>query len=256
MSEKIIIGNATLYHGDCLEIIPQVGEVDLILADPPYNISQKGRIDRRDEFDSPIMRRKKSVNYDFGEWDIKERGEFLNWTNLWLKECCQILKEGGAILSFFSKEDISYLGWQSMAHNIRTRTILTWHKTNPVPSFRKVNYLSSCEFIWVGSKGQKAWTFNFGRQKDMHNFFETENSSGYGETEHPTEKPISLLSRLIKTHSNRGDAILDPMCGSGTTGVAAVQMDRKFIGIEINKAYFDIACKRIEDAQRQGKLAI
>ena len=251
---KVVIGNATLFRGDCLDVLRDMPCVDIIITDPPYNISQKGKILRRENFDSPLIRRSKALNYDFGAWDIKERGEFLRWTNSWLKECCRVLRDGGAILSFFSKEDISYLGWCAKKYGVRTRTIIAWHKTNPVPSFLKVNYLSSCEFIWVGSKGEKAWTFNFGRQKDMHNFFETQNSSGYGETEHPTEKPINLLKELVKIHSNEGDTVADFFMGSGTTGVAAVQMGRKFTGVELDKDYFDAACKRIEDAQRQGKL--
>jgi site-specific DNA-methyltransferase (adenine-specific) len=241
MSGQIILG-------DCLEVMQGMTDnsVDLVIADPPYNISKLN--DRRDrsKLNSPIMRRKKALNYDFGEWDNLERAEFLEFTDQWLKECVRVLKDGGTIISFFSKEDISYLGWQAKPLGVRTRTIISWHKTNPVPSFRKVNYLSACEFIWIGSKGDKTWTMNFGLQKDTHNFFETANSSSYGETKHPTEKPLSLISWLIKTHSNEGDTVLDPFLGSGTTAKTAKSLNRNYIGIEINPDYVKIAEDRLK----------
>ena len=241
-----------LYNGDCLEVIKGIPDnsIDLILTDPPYNISKLNDHRDRSKSNSPIMRRKKSLNYDFGEWDNMERQEFINFTEQWLKEACRVLKEDGTIISFFNKEDISLLGWSAKEHGVRTRTIFTWHKTNPVPSFRKVNYLSACEFAWIGSKG-KFKTFNFKEQKNMHNFYETPNKSSYGETEHPNEKPIVLMQHLIEIHTNHGDTILDMFMGSGTTGVAAVNAKRDFIGIELDNNYFNISKERIEKAQNK-----
>lgn len=234
--------------GDCLEVMKGMADssVDMILTDPPYNISKLNDQRDRSKSASPIMRRKKALNYDFGGWDNMERDDFLEFTDRWLNECVRVLKDGGTIISFFNKEDISYLGWQAKPLGVRTRTIISWHKTNPVPSFRKVNYLSACEFIWIGSKGDKPWTMNFGMQKDTHNFFETPNSSSYGETKHPTEKPLTLMNWLIKTHSNEGDTILDPFLGSGTTAKAAKSLNRNYIGIEINPEYVKIAENRLK----------
>ncbi len=236
-----------IYCMDCLEGLKQLPDesVDLVLTDPPYNISKLNDNRDKSKLNSPIMRRESPLIYDFGDWDNKTREEFLEFTQLWLSECCRVLKDGGTIISFFNKEDISFLGWTSKEFGIRTRTILSWHKTNPVPSFRKVNYLSACEFLWVGSKGDKSWTFNFKQQKEMHNFFETPNKSYYGETKHPTEKPLSLIKELIEIHSNPQDIVLDPFMGSGTTAVACKQLNRKFIGFEISKEYCDIANKRL-----------
>ena len=153
-----------IINADCMDILKELPDkcIDLVLTDPPYNISKLNDNRDRSKFTSPIMRRKKSLNYDFGEWDNMERQEFLGFTKKWFLECIRILKDGGTLISFFNKEDISYLGWIGQDNLMRTRSIFTWHKTNPVPSFRKVNYLSSCEFIWIGSKSDKAWTFNFG----------------------------------------------------------------------------------------------
>jgi len=240
--------NGLLYHTNCLEILPKIPEksIDLVLTDPPYNISKLNANRDRSKLNSFIMRRKSPLKYDFGNWDNMERDEFLKFTDIWLKECCRVLKEGGTIISFFNKEDISYLSWQAKNYDIRTRTIISWHKTNPVPSFRKVNYLSACEFIWVGSKGSETWTFNFGLQKDMHNFFETANSSSYKETEHPTEKSINLIQWLLNIHSNKNDLILDPFLGSGTTALACKQLNRKFIGVEIDEKYCKISKERLQ----------
>ena len=245
-----------IYCGDCLELIKKIPEksIDLIIADPPYNISKLNDNRDRSKLNSPIMRRKKALNYDFGRWDNMDRKIFLWFTAYWLEICCGTLKEGGTIISFFNKEDISFLGWEAKKFDIRTRTIISWHKTNPVPSFRKVNYLSACEFIWIGSKGKKSWTFNFGLQKEMHNFFETPNSSSYSKTKHPTEKPIELIKWLLKIHSNKNDIILDPFLGSGTTAVACKLLDRNFIGVEINPKYVEIANRRLANTYRQLEL--
>ena len=232
--------------GDCLEVMKDIPDnsVDLIIADPPYNISKLNDNRDRSKLNAPIFRRESPLRYDFGKWDNLERQEFLDFTKKWLFESIRLLKkEGATIISFFNKEDISFLGWMAKTKRVRTRTIISWHKTNPVPSFRKVNYLSACEFIWIGSIGK--WTFNFGRQKDMHNFFETANSSSYGKTAHPTEKPESLLEHLIGIHSNKNDIILDPFLGSGSTAVACKKLGRNYIGIEISPEYCQIAEDRL-----------
>jgi DNA modification methylase len=247
-----------LIHGDCLDemqkLIDDGLKVDLILTDPPYNVSKLNDNRDRSKMDSPIMRRKKSLNYDFGAWDNMERQEFLDFTREWYELCVELLRDGGTMISFFSKEDVNYLGWMGKEYDMRTRTIFTWHKTNPVPSFRKVNYLSACEYAWIGSKGETAWTFNFGLQKEMHNFFETPNKSAYGKTKHPTEKPESMMEHLIRIHSNEGDLVFDPFMGSGTTGVACINLNRDFIGIEREDEYYKIASDRIDEALHQGKL--
>ena len=237
-----------LYLMDTLEFLKQIdnNSIDLVLVDPPYNISKENDNRDRSKLNSPIMRRESPLRYDFGGWDNMDRKTFLEFTSHWLIECCRVLKDGGTIISFFNKEDISFLGWETKSLGIRTRTIFTWCKSNPVPSFRKVNYLSATEYLWIGSKGTKSWTFNFKMQKEMKNFMITSNGSGYKETEHPTEKPLSLIKYLIEIHSNPKDLILDCFMGSGTTAVACKQLGRRFIGCDNNKEYIKIANKRLE----------
>lgn len=247
-----------LIQGDCIEemqkLIDKDVKVDLIFTDPPYNVSKLNDNRDRSKMDSPIMRRKKPLNYDFGEWDNMERQEFLDFTKEWYGLCVDLLREGGTFISFFSKEDVNYLGWIGKDMGVRYRNTFTWHKTNPVPSFRKVNYLSSCEYIYMGSKGESAWTFNFKQQKEMHNFFETPNKSSWGVTKHPTEKPVTLIKHLLEIHSNHDDTVLDCFMGSGTVGVACVELGRNFIGMEMSDEYFSMASERINDAQKQQKL--
>ena len=245
-----------IINADCLDILKQLPDksIDLVLTDPPYNISKLNDNRDRSKLNSPILRREKPLNYDFGDWDNIERQEFLDFTKNWLLECIRVLKNGGTIISFFIYFDISYLGWIGRENDIRTRTIYTWHKTNSVPSFRKVNYLSACEFAWIGSKGEKSWTFNFDFQKEMHNFFETPNASAYKQTEHPTEKPISIFSKFINVHTNPNDLVLDCFSGSGTTAIACHNLKRRFICIEKDYDYWKASVERLKDAQSQLKL--
>lgn len=245
-----------LLNGNCLDLLDEVEDnsVDMILTDPPYNISQENQCVDRSKFRSPIMRRDKAINYDFGEWDNMDREYFLNFTYTWLEKACKKLKDGGTIVSFFNKEDISLLTYFSKDFGVRNRSTFVWHKANPTPSFRKVNYLSACEFAFIGSKGSKGWTFNFGLQSEMHNFMETPNASSYGVTDHPTEKPLQIINHFLKIHTNEGDTVLDPFMGSGTTGVGCKQLGRNFIGIEKDEHYFQVAKNRIENEGKREDL--
>ena len=238
----------TLINGDCLiemqKLIDDGVRVDMILTDPPYNVSAKNKTTKVRE-----LKGRKPMNYYYGDWDNMERQEFLDFTKNWLKKSIELLKEGGAVVSFFSKEDVNYLGWVGEELGMKTKTIFTWHKTNPVPSLRKVNYLSSCEYAWIGAKCGANWTFNFKQQNEMHNFYESPNKTIYGVTEHPTEKPVDMFEHLVQIHSNVGDTILDCFMGSGTTGVACLQTNRNFIGIELDEKYYEIAKMRCKEYQ-------
>lgn len=243
----------TIHNIDCLDGLKQLKDnsVDLIITDPPYNISQKNHNIDRTKMNSPIMRAKSPLVYDFGDWDNMDREEFLEFTSQWMKECCRVLKENGTIISFFNKEDISYLGWEAEKYGIRTRTIFTWCKSNPTPSFRKENYLSGTEYIWIGSKGK--WTFNFKYQSQMKNYMITSNASSYKETNHPTEKPLDLIEYFIEIHSNKGELVLDIFNGSGTTSIASKKLRRNFIGFEKNKEHYDTSIKRLEKFDEDNK---
>ena len=237
-----------LILGDCLELLKDIPDnsIDLVLTDPPYNISQRdGKLDRSD-FKNKKMARTKNVTLDYGDWDKMGRVEFIDFTRSWFGLCASKLRNGGAFISFFSKQDISLLAWIGEEFDIRFRTFFTWIKTNPMPSLYRKNYLSATEFVFIGSKGSAGWTFNFTVQQEMHNVWTGPNKSIYGETEHPSEKPVNLLQHFIQIHTNPNDLVLDCFMGSGSTGVAAVSLGRRFIGIEKDEKYFEIAKNRID----------
>jgi site-specific DNA-methyltransferase (adenine-specific) len=201
---KIEIGNATLYLGDCMEILPTLGKVDAVITDPPYGLGKK---------------------MQGGTWGAQEHNDgFLKWDleakQEWVDE---ILKHG--------KEQIIWGGNYFLVPS--SRCWLIWQKVNAVPT------MADFEMAWTNiDKPAKALPLPVGRVE-------------YG---HPTQKPLPLMEWCIDQCKTNPQLILDPFMGSGTTGVAAVKMDRKFIGIEREQKYFDIACKRIEQAQAQIKL--
>jgi site-specific DNA-methyltransferase (adenine-specific) len=195
---KTIIGNATLYLGDCMDILPTLNKVDAVITDPPYGISaNKQTLGKgKKEFDR------------CGDWDDKTPS-----ISQWLEIAPLCCFWGG---NYFSDQLSPTNHW------------LIWHKMNDGRSF------SECEMAWT----------NFGKQvRHLSHHWSGE------EKMHPTMKPLPVMLWTIEQAGN-AETILDPFMGSGTTGVAAVQMGRKFIGIEREPKYFDIACKRIEDAQR------
>lgn len=248
-----------IIYGDCIEEMKKLPDesIDCIITDPPFNISQDKKELSRKTMKSPMFAKRTSIRLDFGDWDKMGELEFKKFTEKWFKECVRVLKPKGWFFCFFSKERTGYftdpLDGLFIKNGFKTRTIISWHKTNPVPSFRKVNFLSSCEFCVVGSKGESRLP-NFLMQKEMHNFFETPNKSSYGKTKHPTEKPERLIEWLVKIGSKEGATILDPFIGSGTTAIACLKLNRNFIGIEKDDEYIKICKERIKQYKEQKRL--
>jgi len=238
-----------IINGDCLIELKKLESesVDAIVTDPPYMISQANKSISRKSLSSKSWNRNMDIRLDFGKWDIfKDEEDFFKFTEGWFSECVRILKPKGWFYVFFDKQKIGYFDlFLGKKYGIRSRTVFTWLKSNPVPSFRKVNWLSASEFIWVGSKGDCKLK-NFLNQKDMFNYMITPNKSAYGETIHPTEKPVVLLEKFVKVNTDVGGVVLDPFMGSGTTGVACKKLGREFIGIELDPEYCKIAQTRID----------
>lgn len=247
------MSDVQLFHGDCLEVMKSIpdGSIDAVMTDPPYNISQDCTSLDRSKFKNEKMRRNRKTSLDYGDWDKKERSEFFSFTENWYAECSRVLKDGGAFISFFSKQDISLLAWLGEEHGIRFRTFFDMIKTNPMPSVYRRNYLSAIETAFVGSKGDSSWVFNFTTQQGMRNYFLTPNKSIYGETDHPCEKPVDLMRHFVRIHTNEGMTVLDPFMGSGTTGVACIMEGRNFIGIESDAKWFETGNRRIEEEKNK-----
>lgn len=215
MSEKVVIGNATLYHGDCREVLPMLPRVDLMLTDPPYGIGidgQKESVNR-----NPKHNRKA---HDFMGWD-NETPERLVFEMLRYKSEGQIVWGGNY---FTDKLPHPTKGW------------LFWDKG------QRGLTMSDGELAWTSYEfPMRAYTLNrVALQED-------------GGTEHPTQKPLRLMTWCLGLVPD-ARTVCDPFMGSGTSGVACAQMGREFYGIERERKYFDIACERIARAQAQGQM--
>lgn len=239
MSEIVTIGNATLYLGDCLEVMKGLGPVDLVCTDPPYKVSKGG-------FASNLQ-----LEGGFGGW-MKEYGnqgeivlcdiEFSDW----MPAVFAALPARAQAYFMTNGKNLKAMQQAAEDAGFRLHTILVWDKRAALPNKYYQNITEFGLFMFKGN----ARTINDPRSKNLISIFQRD------ETPHPTEKPVSLMRYWIENSSGRGDLILDPFMGSGTTGVAAVMAGRRFIGIEQKPEYFELACKRLEDAQRQADMFV
>lgn len=215
MVEWVEIGNACLALGDCRDILPTLGKVDAVVTDPPYGIDMAGGFSGAGGFSKPIARRE----YE-GDWDSEAPDADVFKM---IVECArQSIIWGG---NYFTDKLPQAPFW------------LVWDKENSMPSF------SDAELAWTNIEKKSVKRIRYMQNGCM---------SREKERWHPTQKAVEVMRWSISHLKDDPQTILDPFMGSGTTGVAAVQMGRKFIGIERESKYFDIASKRIEDAQRQG----
>lgn len=231
-----------LRQGDCLELMKDIPDksIDLILTDPPYLISKKSGFNSGGAWNNAEDKRlqKTPPKTDFGEWDKKEIDFFTVF-----KEFYRVLKYGGTVICFFDIWKMQYLKQIAEENRFKQFRLIRWDKTNPVPVNSKLNYLSNAtEHALTCVKGSKPTfhsEYNIG-------VFKYPICSGKERTEHPTQKPLSLMQELLKIHTNDNDVVLDPFMGSGSTGVACINTGRNFIGIELDENYFNIAKERIE----------
>lgn len=230
------MSNYSLHNNDCLEYMKKIPDnsIDLILTDPPYNISQysTGNI---------VLPGREALNNDIAKWDEVD----LNPLDF-LFDFKRIIKPNGNIFIFTSYNLIGK--WHEVFDKeFDTFQYFIWHKTNPAPKIYKNGFLNSCEMIiCLWNKGHK---WNFTKQNEMHNFFESPicmRPERLSEPKHPAQKPVKLLKHIINIASNPNDIVFDPFMGVGSTGIAALQLGRLFVGCEIDKIYFKAAKNRIE----------
>jgi len=223
-----------LYNDDYLSCVNKIDEnsVDLILTDIPYNISKKNGFGGYDKKNN-----RNRTGIDFGEWD-----HGFDETNL--SKLIPLLKNNGSLITFCAFEQIGILIETFKDLNLKDKII--WQKTNPFPRNKDRRYVSNIELCLWFVKGDK-WVFN--RQSETYEgcVLKYPSESGGGFTRyHPTQKNLKLIEYILSIHSNKNDVILDPFMGSGTTGVACINLNRNFIGIEINEDYYNISKSRIE----------
>lgn len=222
-------------NGDAFSVYQELKTMGItvnhIITDPPYNISQSNNF-------STMKNPRKGVN--FGEWD---HGFDLY---SWIADYVSLLDANGSIIIFCSYRYISHIIEKLEGCNMVVKDVLIWQKSNPMPRNTERRYVQDTEFAVWAVKEKAKWVFNKPENVSyLRAFYQTPTVAGKERTPHPTQKSLKLMEDIIKIHTNEGDTILDPFMGSGTTGIAAIKNNRKFLGIELDTDYYDIAVNRL-----------
>lgn len=216
MTNPVIIGDATLYCGDCREILPTLGDVDAMVSDPPYGMN------KAIANDDPASA--EAVTYD---------------AVLWAR-----VHATGNVLCFWSAQRMDRI-----ATIFAPKRVMIWNKEFALYAPHNVGYRYE-PIVWVQGKQANS------KRGDIFEAFPIAFKAQEENAAHPTQKPVELLSEIVRDFTGFGDVVCDPFMGSGTTGVACAKLGRKFIGIEIEPKYFDIACRRIEQAYQQPDMFV
>lgn len=239
MTEPVQIGAATLYLGDCREILSALGAVDHIIADPPYEavMQNKWGVLSRNAPSSHV--RHDEIGFDAIDHMRDDVAR------------AAVEAAGGWLVLFCMAEGVR--AWRDAleAAGARYKRAMVWIKPDAMPQFNGQGPSTGHEMMvsaWCGP-GHSSW--NGGGRPGIFTY-----NKNTIDAVHPTQKPLPLMKQLVHLFSNAGQVVCDPFMGSGTTGVACVQQGRRFIGIEANPTHFEAACKRIEDAQRQHDLFV
>lgn len=240
-----------LFNENCLKLLPALPEnsIDMIFADPPYFLSNGGF--------TCHAGRKVSVNK--GKWDAsKGKEENYAFTYDWLKECQRVLTSNGTIWVSGTSHIIYSVGFAMQALDFKILNDIAWFKVNPPPNLSCRYFTHSTEIVlWAAKNKKSRHYFNYPLMKKLNNNRQMlslwsikppgREEKIYGK--HPTQKPLALLERIVQASTRKGDIVLDPFHGSGTTGIAAYREGRQYIGIELEKSYLNVSIKRLKDAR-------
>jgi site-specific DNA-methyltransferase (adenine-specific) len=256
ISAKYSGKNYKLYQGDCLEVMRAMPSysVDFIFADPPYFLSNDGI----------SVKSGKQVSVNKGDWDRTKgvQADF-EFHKAWLSEAQRLLRPNGTLAVSGTYHSIFQCGFALQNLGFRILNDLIWFKPNAAPNLAGRNFAAAHEtIIWASKNNKSKHVFNY---QDMKlNEFPGDQLKNSGKQmrsvwsipatpareknhgKHPTQKPLALLERFILAATQEGDRVLDPFMGSGTTGIAALKAGRKFIGVEIDSIYLELAKKRIK----------
>jgi len=242
-----------IVNGNTLEILKTIPNktFDLIFADPPYNLQIRKKLKRPDN---------SKVNGVNDKWDqFKSFNDYDDFCKRWLRECKRVLKDHGAIWVIGSYHNIFRIGYhiQNMGYWILNDVI--WKKNNPMPNFRGTRFTNAHEtLIWASKNKNSKYTFNYQSLKCLNDDLQmrsdwtlpicsgNERIKRNGKKIHSTQKPESLLHRILLASTNKDDFIFDPFLGTGTTAVVAKKMGRNYFGIEKEKKYFNAAKQRLQ----------
>lgn len=222
---------------DCFNFLPKIesGSVDLILIDPPYEISRPTNFQSGEETGRDTDRFR--VSMDFGEWDKNFTG-----LEMTVKEGYRILRDGGTMICFYDLWKITNLKEFYEKYKFKQIRLIEWLKTNPVPLNSKINYLTNSREIAVSAIKKSKPTFNSSYDNGLYKYPICQDKGRF----HPTQKPLEFIEELIKKHSNEGDLVLDCFAGSCTTGMACINTNRNFIGCEVDKNYYNQSIDRLK----------
>lgn len=242
--------NYQLLHGDSIELMSKIQKesIDMIFADPPYFLSNNGI----------TCKSGRMVSVNKAEWDmgmsLEEKHRF---NRKWIKRCHRVLKPNGTIWISGTLHNIYSIGYALEQEGFKILNNITWQKTNPPPNLGCRTFTHSTETVlWAKKDIKKSkYTFNYDIMKEYNGgkqmkdvwLGSTTKKSEKEKGKHPTQKPLYLLERIIEASTKKGDLILDPFVGSGTTGVVAVGKERYFIGIDMNMDYLKLSEERINE---------
>ncbi len=243
----------TILKGDCVEMMRSLpkASVDMIFADPPYNLQLKGDLHRPDS---------SKVDAVDDHWDQFESfASYDRFTKDWLMAARDVLKDDGCLWVIGSYHNIFRVGAILQDLGFWVLNDIIWRKTNPMPNFRGRRFTNAHEtMIWAAKSEKSKYRFNYDAMKSLNDDTQMRSDwsiplctgnerikDEHGEKGHATQKPESLLHRVILANSQRGDVILDPFFGSGTTGAVAKRLGRNWIGIEREDSYIKLAKERI-----------
>jgi modification methylase len=257
-AEAAVLPLNQILGGDCIEVMNSLapGSVDLIFADPPYNLQLKGDLHRPDN---------SLVDAVDDHWDQFTSFEaYDRFTKGWLAAAKRLLKPNGAIWVIGSYHNIFRVGAALQDQGFWLLNDVVWRKSNPMPNFRGKRLTNAHEtLIWAGRDETSKYTFNYEALKALNDGVQMRSDwvlpicTGHerikdeaGDKAHPTQKPESLLHRVMIATTNPGDVVLDPFFGTGTTGAVAKMLGRDFIGIEREESYRKVAADRLSRVRK------
>ena len=252
-----MIKKNSILHGDSLELLKQIPDksIDLVFADPPYNLQLKDTLYRPDQTTV------EAVTNDWDKFDTYQAYD--NFSLLWLKESKRVLRDGGVLWVIGSYHNILRLGTSIQNLGFWILNDIIWHKTNPMPNFRGTRFTNAHEtLLWCATARKAKYTFNYQNLKELNEGKQMRSDwhipicagkerlrESNNQRSHPTQKPEALLYRILVSSTNKGDTVLDPFLGSGTTAVMAKKLQRNFIGFEQDKEYIKLAKKRLKQTK-------
>ncbi len=247
-------GSFKLINDDTFNALKKFEEktFDMIFADPPYFLSDNGI----------TCSGGRMVSVNKGIWDkslsVKEKHDF---NKKWIKECYRVLKDNGTIWISGTLHNIYSIGMALEEEGFKIINNITWQKTNPPPNLACKTFTHSTETILWAKKDLKnnRYTFNYNLMKELNDNKQMKDvwttsltkPSEKKQGKHPTQKPLEILNRIILASTKENDLILDPFCGSSTTGIAAIKLNRRYIGIDNEKEYLDLSIRRYQEIEEK-----